>query len=231
MAGDLPTTTWGTALAAVLFDMDGTLVDTEPHWRAADRRVATEYGTGWDEARGGDLVGVSLDFESAYLREHCDVQLDEAQIQRLLVDQVIDTMRRGIDWLAGAYDLLLESREAPVATALVTSAPRAVTEVVLGDIPDGSFDAVVAADDVAAGKPDPEAYRLAARRLGVDPSSCLAIEDSPSGIQSAYAAGCHVVIVGSHDTAERAGQNAGNTVATLAGTRLGELVTIARPAR
>lgn len=182
-------------MRAVLWDMDGTLVDTEPSWIAAEYRLVESFGGSWSDEHAHAVIGLPLLVSAAYIRKHGDVPLPAEQIVDRLLASVIADTRRQLAWRPGALPLLAEMKAAGLPTALVTMSYRNLAATVAGLLPAGSFDALVCGDEVGNGKPDPEPYLLAAARLGVPPGECLAIEDSPSGIASAEAAGCLVVAV------------------------------------
>lgn len=184
-----------TGLAAVLWDLDGTLVDTEPSWIAAEYRLVAEFGGYWDDAHARAQVGNPLLVTAAYLREHGGVQLPLPQIVDRLLGEVLADVRRQVVWRPGVRRLLASLREAGVPCAMVTMSYAELAGAVAGQLPPGTFATLVTGDQVRNGKPDPEAYLTAAARLGVEPSRCLAIEDSPAGVASAEAAGCVVLAV------------------------------------
>ncbi|MEN9793430.1 MAG: hypothetical protein RL330_1508 [Actinomycetota bacterium] len=180
---------------AVLWDMDGTIVDTEPYWIAAEYDIVESHGGTWSDDHARALVGSDLLDSGRYMRLHGGVDREPHEIVEMLLDRVVEGIRREVPWRPGARELLADLRAVPVPTALVTMSWRRFAREVVDALPAGSFDAVVVGDDVEQGKPHPEPYLLAARRLGVDPAECLAIEDSPTGVASALAAGCTVVAV------------------------------------
>jgi len=180
---------------AVLWDMDGTIVDTEPYWIAAEYDIVESHGGTWSDDHARALVGSDLLDSGRYMRLHGGVDREPHEIVEMLLDRVVEGIRREVPWRPGARELLADLRAVPVPTALVTMSWRRFAREVVEALPAGSFDAVVVGDDVEQGKPHPEPYLLAARRLGVDPAECLAIEDSPTGVASALAAGCTVVAV------------------------------------
>jgi HAD superfamily hydrolase (TIGR01509 family) len=180
---------------AVLWDMDGTIVDTEPYWIAAEYDIVERHGGTWSDEHARALVGSDLLDSGRYMRLHGGVDREPHEIVEMLLDRVVESIRREVPWRPGARELLADLRAVPVPTALVTMSWRRFAHEVVDALPPGSFDAVVVGDDVERGKPHPEPYLLAARRLGVDPAECLAIEDSPTGVASALAAGCMVVAV------------------------------------
>jgi HAD superfamily hydrolase (TIGR01509 family) len=209
---------------AILFDMDGTLIDTEVHWHDAERWIAATHGTGWDATHSEDTVGASMDEGSRFLRDHCGVRLAHAEIQRLVSDYVSAQIRTGLSWKPGARVLLAEVRTEGLACALVTTSHRDVADALIKRLPAGAFDTVVTGDQVVHTKPDPEPYALASQRLGIPPARCLAIEDSLIGALSAQAAGCRVVVV--PDRAPVQPADGRTVVETLEGLRLRDLVAL-----
>lgn len=181
--------------AAVLFDMDGTLVDTEPHWVAAEYALVEKYGEQWTPADSKALVGGDLLTSAEYIRSHAGVDLPPETIVEFLLAEVTARTRLDVPWRPGARELLAAVRAAGVATGLVTMSWRSLTDTVVEVLPAGSFDVVVTGDAVTRGKPHPEPYATAMDRLGADPDLTVAIEDSPNGVASAHAAGCRVLAV------------------------------------
>ena len=185
--------------AAVLWDMDGTLVDTEPYWVATETEVVGAHGNGaWTAEDGLLLVGNDLLVSASIVQERGEVRLPVERIVELLIDGVIGRIREAVPWRPGARELLAALREAQVPCALVTMSYERLVGPVLDSVPAGSFDVVVTGDNVTHGKPHPEPYLHAARLLGVDPGACVAIEDSKPGAASAEAAGCRVLVVPNH---------------------------------
>ena len=185
-----------TPLAAVLWDMDGTLVDTEDYWIAREFEIVAEHGNGaWSQAHGHALVGRDLRDSARYMALHGDLQLPIDHIVQLLLDGVIARVRQRVPWRPGAHELLADLGAAGIPCALVTMSWRRLTDALLPALPARSFATVVTGDDVSQGKPHPEAYLTAAAQLGVLPQQCIAIEDSPTGARSAHAAGCVTLTV------------------------------------
>lgn len=188
-------------LAAVLWDMDGTLVDTEPYWIAAEFALVAEHGGDWTDADAHSLVGFDLLDAAEVLRQRGGVRLEPHAVVEWLLDSVIERVLDRLPWRPGAYELLAECADAGVACAMVTMSWRRLADAVIAAAPVGSFAASITGDEVTRGKPDPEPYVAAARALAVAPPECVAIEDSPTGVASALAAGCatlgvpHVVTV------------------------------------
>lgn len=182
--------------AAVLWDMDGTLVDTEPHWIAAETALLGRYGASWTHEQALSLVGNALPESGRVLAAHLEaetgVRLDPAAVVAELVEAVVAQVSAAVVWRPGAVELLEALAGAGVPCALVTMSYRSLAETVARVLP-GAFAVVVAGDEVERGKPAPDPYLRAAELLGVDPARCVVLEDSPTGIASGEAAGCRVV--------------------------------------
>ncbi len=183
--------------AAVLWDMDGTLVDTEPYWQESQVRLVAEHDGTWSREDGDSLIGSGLWHSATVLQQH-GVALDEQAIIDRMTDDVLVRIREHLPWRPGARELLRDLRDAGVKTALVTMSIRRMADSIAEAIGFDAFDAVVAGDEVEHAKPHPEAYLTAADLLGVDIASCVAIEDSPTGIASAVAAGAATLGVEHH---------------------------------
>ena len=179
--------------AAVLFDMDGTLVDTEPYWIAAEFDIVEMHGGTWSHEHAKALVGSDLLDSGAYIRRHGGVDRTPTEIVEMLLDRVVERIRAEVPWRPGARELLGSVRGEGVDTALVTMSWKRFSDEVVNCLPSGSFTVSVTGDEVSQGKPHPEPYLLAAERLGVRADECVAIEDSPTGVRSALAAGCRVI--------------------------------------
>lgn len=181
--------------AAVLWDLDGTLVDSEPYWIAAEYALVAEFGGQWSDAHAHALVGNELLVSAEYIRRHGGVDLSPERIVDRLLDQVVARVREHLPWRPGAQRLLEELVAAGIPCALVTMSYRRLAEAVMEGLPPGTFATLVTGDEVSQGKPHPEPYLTAAARLGMPPTACTAIEDSPTGLASAEAAGVPVLAV------------------------------------
>jgi HAD superfamily hydrolase (TIGR01509 family) len=208
-------------LAAVTFDMDGLLVDSEPLWFLAESAVMARLGADWGPADQLALVGGSLRSTVEYLIAKATEPADPVDVGRWLTETMVDLVStRPLTVLPGTAELVSEVQAAGLPHALVTSSVPAVVDAVLGRL-DVRFDAIISAADVTQTKPDPEGYLLAAAKLGVDPQRCVALEDSPNGVAAAEAAGFRVVAVPS---VVRVPARPGRVVlGTLAGVPLAEL--------
>jgi HAD superfamily hydrolase (TIGR01509 family) len=184
--------------AAVLWDMDGTLVDTEPYWMAAERSLVQEHGGVWTDEHAHQLVGNDLLVSAEYILAHSPIELTPVEVVHELLDGVVARVTERVPWRPGARELLASLGAHGVACALVTMSWESLATAVLSKLPNGSFAVVVTGDVVSHGKPHPEPYLSAARLLGVDLGACIAIEDSPPGVASAVAAGIPTIAVPHH---------------------------------
>lgn len=186
-----------TAPAAVLWDMDGLLVDSEPLWTVAEIELATQLGGTWDDGIKASVIGTRLDVAVPTILRYFGAPDGPAQVAETsawLLDRMVQLFASSSALLPGAGNLLAELAAAGVPTALVSSSYRILVDAVLAQ-GHGPFALTVAGDEVTHGKPHPEPYLLAAERLGVDPARCVVLEDSPSGVAAGEAAGCAVVAV------------------------------------
>jgi HAD superfamily hydrolase (TIGR01509 family) len=181
--------------AAVLWDMDGTLVDTEPYWIAEERALVELHGGVWTDEHAYQLVGNDLMVSAQYIIDHAPIPLTPVEVVHELLAGVVRRVSEHVPWRPGAWELLEALGEAGVPCALVTMSWRSLADVFVSSLPAGTFAAVITGDEVAHGKPHPEPYRAAARALGVELQDCVAIEDSPPGVASAVAAGVPTIAV------------------------------------
>ena len=193
------------ALRAVLFDMDGLLVDSEPLWFEVERAVMARLGGQWGEADQRALIGGSLDRTVSRLLAKAATPASREDVADWLVAEMAALiLARGLPLQPGAGPLLAALDAVGVPCALVTASSRAIMDAVL-TVTGLSFDVTVCGEDVRRGKPDPEPYLLAAARLGVPAAGCVVLEDSPTGIAAARAAGCPVIAVPSVPVPPRPG--------------------------
>jgi HAD superfamily hydrolase (TIGR01509 family) len=182
-------------LRAVLFDMDGTLVDSERLWTLALGEVATELGGEVSPGTRAAMVGTDLVSSVHMLLDDIGADVEIPVAQRLLVSATARHFAAGVAWRPGAQALLRSVRDAGMPTALVTSTHRNLTSAALETIGRENFETIVCGDDVERTKPDPEPYRVALAALGVAAADAVAIEDSPAGSSSALAAGIATLVV------------------------------------
>ncbi|MBG0816816.1 HAD family phosphatase [Planomonospora sp. ID82291] len=180
---------------AVLFDMDGLLVDSEKVWFQVETEVMGRLGGAWGPQDQEHLVGGSMPATVAYMLKVSGSPADPADVAAWMLEGMIGRLSGGVELMPGAADLLAAVRRAGLPAALVTSSSRKIADACLQSIGGHHFDQVVTCDDVERTKPDPEPYLTAARLLGADPARCVALEDSPNGVTAATAAGCRVVAV------------------------------------
>ncbi|TNU77045.1 HAD family phosphatase [Miniimonas arenae] len=181
--------------AAILWDLDGTLVDTEPIWIQAETDFMASHGVPWSHEDGLTLVGHDLLVSAEIMRDR-GVDLPPLEIARRLVGEVNARVERdGPVWRPGARSLVEEAHAAGIPQAIVTMSWRVQAEVVAAVLPAGAIGEIVAGDMVTRGKPDPEAYLRAAELFEVAITDCVAVEDSATGVQAAFASGARTVAV------------------------------------
>jgi HAD superfamily hydrolase (TIGR01509 family) len=181
---------------AVLFDMDGTLVDSEIIWDTGVEELAGLLGGALDPEVRSRMVGTNEDASVVMLLESLGIPLTETpHHQTWLRTRMKELFAAGVAWKPGARELLLECRAAGIPTALVTSTPRELADIIIGHVGPDNFDLTVCGDEVERPKPDPVPYLAAAAKLGVDIERCVVIEDSVSGTSSALAAGAVTLAV------------------------------------
>jgi HAD superfamily hydrolase (TIGR01509 family) len=185
-------------MQAVLWDMDGTLVDTEPLWIETEHDMARKYGATWTEADALELVGNDLLDSGRYIKKRMALDATPEAIVEELIAGVLLKMTGEMPWRPGALDLLASLSDAGVRSALVTMSYASFVAPILRHLPPETFRVVVTGDQVSRGKPHPEPYLTAAAALGVPAEECVAIEDSNTGAKSAEAAGCLVLVVENH---------------------------------
>ncbi len=210
--------------AAVLWDMDGTLVDTEPSWIEAEYALVGEHGGQWSDELALSLVGNPLLVSAEFIRKHGGVDLPAEQVVHRLMDHVIDSVRDRAPWRPGALELVGRLQAAGVPQALVTMSWTPLADAVVRHLPPGTFASIVTGDRVTHGKPHPEPYLTALRDLDVPASRAVAIEDSPTGLASAEAAG--VATIGVPHVLPLAQAPGRRVLATLLGLDLEDLLPL-----
>lgn len=185
----------GSALQAVLLDMDGTLVDTEGLWWATEVAIFAELGHALADEHREVVVGGPMTRSASYLIEVTGADIALAELTVLLNTRFTELIGSGVPLLPGARRLLTELAAHGVPAALVSASHRRIIDRVLCSLGAENFALTVAGDEIARTKPHPDPYLLAAMGLGADPARCVVIEDTVTGVTAAEAAGCHVLAV------------------------------------
>jgi hypothetical protein len=180
---------------AVLWDLDGTIIDSEPYWLLSEQRMVEEFGGTWSEADGMALVGSGLTFAATEMQRH-GVTLPVDVIVQRMVDEVDAMIAEQIPWREGARELLDSIHAAGIPQVIVTMSYRSTAHFIANAV--GIFAAVVSGEDVGNPKPHPEPYLMGAAAVGADPRLCVALEDSIPGNASAVAAGVVTIAVPLH---------------------------------
>jgi HAD superfamily hydrolase (TIGR01509 family) len=201
--------------------MDGTLVDTEPYWMAAEEPLVATYGGTWTHEQALAVVGLGLE-DAARILQDAGVRMSAHDIVEHLTAEVMRScVRDGIPFRPGARELLHALRRAGVKTGLVTMSLGRMARTVVDLIDFDAFDVIVAGDDATRPKPHPDPYLQACAALDVRPEDCVAIEDSPNGLRAAVASG--VVSIGVPLMVSLVGVGAHELWPTLAGRSLDDL--------
>ena len=181
-------------LKAVVFDLDGVLIDSEPTWERVTRELLARHGRTFDRVIADQHMGMRLiDVVAAVLEAH-DLEVDAEAFARELLDDLVTEFERSLVPMPGAEGALKLAASLGLAVGLATGSPRRVVDAVIARY-GWRFDTICTGDDVARGKPAPEIYQLAAQRLGVPPRDCVAIEDSRNGVRAAKDAGMVCIAV------------------------------------
>lgn len=183
------------SLGGVLFDMDGTLVDSERLWTVSMDRVAAHLGGVVSASTRAAMIGKPVPVSVAMLLEEFGSGHSVQDTTALLLGVTAEIFAEELLWQPGAEELIDAVRAGGLKTALVTNSPRRLVDVALGLLGPHRFDVTVCGDDVERGKPDPEPYLTAIGALGLSAATCLAVEDSPSGTEAAVSAGIPVLVV------------------------------------
>jgi HAD superfamily hydrolase (TIGR01509 family) len=185
-------------VTAVVLDLDGVVVDTEEVWDRERRAYVAQHGGTWTDAATRAMQGMSSAEWSRYLVEDLGADGDPPQVSKAVALMVVAELQRELPLLPGAVRAV-NALAADFTLGLASSANREVIDAVL----DGAgitdrFAATVSSEEVERGKPAPDVYLEAARRIGVDPTACAAVEDSSNGLRSAHAAGMIVIATPNH---------------------------------
>jgi HAD superfamily hydrolase (TIGR01509 family) len=182
-------------IEAVVFDLDGVIVDSEQVWDDVREQLARERGGTWHEAAQTDMMGMSSTEWSRYMHERIGLAESPEEIDAEVVSRLLARYRESLPLIDGSVAAVRRLAQR-FTLGIASSSNRPVIEVVLDRAGiAGLFAAVVSSEEVARGKPAPDVYLESARRLGVEPGRCAAIEDSSNGIRSAHAAGMRVIAI------------------------------------
>jgi HAD superfamily hydrolase (TIGR01509 family) len=184
--------------AAVLFDMDGLLIDSEPLWTVAEIELAGSLGGQWSDGIKTQIIGTRLDVAVPIILEWYAVPRGPAEVaaaMEFLLDRMVELFHDRLPLMPGALELIDGVRALGVPTALVSSSYRVLVDAALDELGRERFEVTLAGDEVTHGKPSPEPYLTACRRLGVEPAAAVILEDAMSGVTSGEAAGATVVAV------------------------------------
>jgi HAD superfamily hydrolase (TIGR01509 family) len=187
-----------THVQAVLFDMDGLLIDSEPLWTVAEIELAESLGGSWNDEIKASIIGTRLDVSVPRILQWYGVPHGPDEVARamdFLLDRMVELFHDRLPLMPGALELVDGVRALGVRTALVSSSYRVLVEAALDSLGRSRFDVTLAGDEVGNGKPSPEPYLSACALLGVVPSRCVVLEDAMSGVTSGEAAGATVVAV------------------------------------
>jgi HAD superfamily hydrolase (TIGR01509 family) len=180
---------------AVLFDLDGLLIDSEPVWYAVEEAAVAKLGGTWSLEHQANCVGGTMPESCAYIVELTGADVDPAILAIELLDEMAARFAEHLPLHDGAIELLDALRKRDIPIALVTSSYHALVDPALAVLDADRFAVVITGEDVTRGKPDPQPYAMACERLGVEPARAVVLEDAPFGVASAEAAGCWVVAV------------------------------------
>ena len=183
-------------IQAVIFDMDGVLLDSEAAWDAAREAYTRESGGTWRETAQKDMMGMSSTEWSRYMHEELGVPADPEQISSDVVEKMLAQYHERLPLIDGAVEAVERMAQRYETLGLASSANRPLIDLALSESGlERYFGATVSSEEVERGKPAPDVYLEAARRLGVGPAQAAAVEDSHNGILSAHNAGMHVIAI------------------------------------
>ena len=180
--------------SAAFFDMDGLFLDSEPQWHQSQQEICARYSYSWDDDDQRICIGGPLSRVGDYISDICAHDMTGPQVVEELTQMMLVKLSSKAILMRGAFDAVERVRQV-IPVALVSASPRILMDAALTTLPSDFFHFTISADDVARTKPFPDPYLEAAKRMGVDPATCVVFEDSLTGIASAKSAGCAVVAV------------------------------------
>jgi len=182
------------SFSAAFFDMDGLFLDSEPQWHQSQQEICARYSYSWDDDDQRICIGGPLSRVGDYISDICAHDMTGPEVVEELTKMMLVKLSSKAILMRGAFDAVERVRQA-MPVALVSASPRILMDAALTTLPKDFFQFTISADDVTRTKPFPDPYLEAARRMGVEPRSCVVFEDSLTGIASAKSAGCAVVAV------------------------------------
>lgn len=182
-------------MSAILFDMDGTIIDSEPLWLQAEIEVMAELGSHWDAQDQINCLGGPMERTEKYMQERTGNIKPDGYFGKRLNEVMKSKFAKDLAVIPAALKLLEKARVYGLKTALVTASGRELMLAAVKKFPEGAFDICISRDDVIKSKPDPEPYLKAAKSLNVAISECLIFEDSLTGVKSGLASGAQVVAI------------------------------------
>ena len=180
-------------MSAILFDMDGTLIDSEPLWLEAEIEIMEELGCNWDQQDQINCLGGPIDKTENYMQDRSNNIKPFGYFTKKLDDVMEQKLSTKLNLIPNALEIINECKRSEIKIALVTASSGRLMRAVLKRFPVGIFDTTVSYDDVKRSKPDPEPYLLASKTLGVNITNCVVLEDSLTGVQSGLSAGAQVI--------------------------------------
>lgn len=181
---------------AVLFDMDGLLVDSEPLWLEAEEEIASGLGLSWDSGDQAHCLGGPLRKVGEYIATRAGLEIAAGiQIEQQIVAMMVERVGGGVSAMPGSRELIADLKSNGIPIALVSASPRRLVEAALLGAGLTGFDAIVAGDEVSRTKPFPDPYLEAARRLGASAVDCIVLEDSATGVAAGLASGAMVIAI------------------------------------
>ena len=195
-------------IKAIVWDMDGLLIDSEPIWDLARKRMAEAHGVyDWNQQDHFNVMGVSTQTWVDYMIKRIGLSMSPAEVEAAIIGHMATIYRQEIPFLPHAIEKI-QWGASLYPSCIASGSPRQLIDIVASDPRvDPHLQFVLAADEVGRGKPNPDVYLEAARRLGVAPEQCICLEDSPNGVQAGYRAGMRVINIPAEDmplTAEQA---------------------------
>jgi len=182
-------------MSAILFDMDGTIIDSEPLWLQAEIQVMAELGCHWDEQDQINCLGGPMERTEKYMQDRSGNVKPYGYFGQRLNEVMKLKFVKDLELIPNALELITKSKEAGLKTGLVTASGRELMNSALTRFPENSFDIAISRDDVANSKPHPEPYLMAAERLEVKIDECLVLEDSMTGVRAGLDSGAQVVAI------------------------------------